>query len=117
MKLALFAGPSGGHVFPALAFRDAFRKKHPEAEFAIVVPSRVPVFLRRALETSRDPVFYVPDFPLPPVLSLKAIPLTSLNGLFCAKASTNSLKVSSPSPTQTASAYLLCKVFSGIVEG
>lgn len=74
MKLALFAGPSGGHLSPALAFRDAFRKKHPEAEFAIVVPSKVPVFLRRWLDESRDPVFYVPDFPLPPVLSLKAIP-------------------------------------------
>ena len=49
--------------------------------------------------------------------SLKAIPLIPLNDPSFAKTSTNSFKVSSPSPIQTTSAYSLCRVCSGIVEG
>ncbi len=83
MKILLFAGPSGGHLFPALAFAQYLRKKHPKSECALVVTPRASSFLKTSLRpsgtaTEGTPVvdglkiFYLPEFPFPKIFLLKA---------------------------------------------
>ncbi|MCX5705932.1 MAG: undecaprenyldiphospho-muramoylpentapeptide beta-N-acetylglucosaminyltransferase [Candidatus Omnitrophica bacterium] len=40
MKILATAGSSGGHIFPALSFVDAFKKKYPDSEALLVLPQR-----------------------------------------------------------------------------
>ena len=71
MKILIFAGPSGGHLFPALAFAEYFRKKHSGAECALVVTPRVSSFLKTSLLAAGTKVFYLPEFPFPKSFLLK----------------------------------------------
>ncbi len=71
MKLLIFAGPSGGHLFPAIAFAEFFRKKYPKAETILVVTPRVSSFIKTALLVSGCKIFYLPDFPIPKSFLLK----------------------------------------------
>lgn len=40
MRILVASGSSGGHLFPALAFLEAFRPQHPGAEIRLVVPRK-----------------------------------------------------------------------------
>lgn len=59
MRVAIFAGPTGGHLFPALAFAEALRKKFPESKVLLVTGERgcpllAPVIARRHSEQGRS---------------------------------------------------------------
>lgn len=64
-KVAIFAGPTGGHFFPALAFAECFKKRNPEARILFVTGLRGRSLAEKAgnqIEASFD---FLPDFPLP----------------------------------------------------
>lgn len=71
--IAVFAGPSGGHLFPALAFAEAIRVRSGQSE-VILFTSRSGQSI-----TSRWPpavfreIIYLPDFPFPARFSFKAV--------------------------------------------
>jgi UDP-N-acetylglucosamine--N-acetylmuramyl-(pentapeptide) pyrophosphoryl-undecaprenol N-acetylglucosamine transferase len=72
MKLLLFAGPSGGHLFPALAFAAYFRETHSSSEIAVVTTERVSAFLKSSALAGDARAFFLPEFPFPGSFSLKA---------------------------------------------
>lgn len=40
MKILAVAGASGGHIFPAVAFIESTRRRHPDAQILLVLPRR-----------------------------------------------------------------------------
>ncbi|MBI4549907.1 MAG: UDP-N-acetylglucosamine--N-acetylmuramyl-(pentapeptide) pyrophosphoryl-undecaprenol N-acetylglucosamine transferase [Candidatus Omnitrophica bacterium] len=71
MKLLLFAGPSGGHLFPALGFAAHTRKSRPSAQIAVVTTARVSAFLKSSALAADAEIFFLPEFPFPGNLLLK----------------------------------------------
>lgn len=71
MKVAVFAGPTGGHFYPALAFCEALKKRRPEAHLLFVTGERGR-FLAEKAHSERVAEFeFLPDFPFPRPTSLE----------------------------------------------
>ncbi|HXV27653.1 MAG TPA: UDP-N-acetylglucosamine--N-acetylmuramyl-(pentapeptide) pyrophosphoryl-undecaprenol N-acetylglucosamine transferase, partial [bacterium] len=73
IRLALFAGPSGGHLFPAVAFAEAFRGKFPESRLWLVTGERARDFSAQLENKFFDSVVFLPDFPFSPGISLRTL--------------------------------------------
>jgi len=71
MKILLFAGPSGGHLFPALAFAQAFHRENPESLCCLVTTPRVENFLGNWASSGWIRFSYLPELPRCRVFSLK----------------------------------------------
>ena len=79
MRVVLFAGPTGGHFYPALAFAESLKEKHPESDVLIVTGERGRSLAEKAgarlpagqaghavpLLTNAIQFEYLPDFPFP----------------------------------------------------
>lgn len=65
MKIAIFAGPTGGHFFPALAFSEAFRKRHPDARILVVTGLRGRGLVEKSRDSGIAEFQFLPDFPFP----------------------------------------------------
>lgn len=74
MRILIFAGPSGGHLFPAVALAEFFKKRHQDTECHLVVTKRISSWLKSSILSRCEKVFYLPDFPFPRPFSLKSIP-------------------------------------------
>ena len=78
MKVAVFAGPTGGHLFPALAFCQSFKERHPSSEILLVTGERGRNLVRPSEKTSGIQFCWLPDFPLPRIKNrdflLQALP-------------------------------------------
>jgi len=65
MKIGIFAGPTGGHFYPAVAFAESFCKRHPGSEILFVTGERgrpLVTSVHRELAVQFD---FIPDFPFP----------------------------------------------------
>lgn len=71
--LSLFAGHSGGHLFPALAFAEAFKKQHPQSRLGLVSSIKAKAFTAKMPKDIFDDVYYLPEFPSPSGLSLESL--------------------------------------------
>jgi len=71
--VVVFAGPSGGHLFPALAFGEVFRKKYPESTVILVSGQKAKRFSMCLSPQVFGEVFYLPEFPLPTGFSWGAV--------------------------------------------
>lgn len=65
MKIAIFAGPTGGHFFPALAFAECFLKRDPEARILFVTGVRGRSLAEKAKDRIEAQFEFLPDFPFP----------------------------------------------------
>lgn len=65
MRVVIFAGPTGGHFYPALAFAAAFRKRHPEAELVFVTGERGRHLAEKVRSEFGGRFEFIPDFPFP----------------------------------------------------
>lgn len=63
--LILFAGPSGGHLFPALGFTECWKSRFPDSLCYLVTGKRGELFMKSQGASVYDGVFYINDFPLP----------------------------------------------------
>ena len=72
MRLAIFAGPSGGHFYPALAFAQGFQKSHPEARIVLVTGERGRFLVEKAKGYLAGAEFqFLADCPFPRETGLK----------------------------------------------
>src|SRR3989338_3540355 len=65
IRIAVFAGPSGGHLFPAVAFAESVRKISPHASILLVTSRKAMAFRGMQGFQVFDQVGYLPNFPSP----------------------------------------------------
>lgn len=65
IKIAVFAGPSGGHLFPAVAFAESVRKISPHASILLVTSRKAVAFRGMPGFQVFDQIVYLPNFPSP----------------------------------------------------
>lgn len=71
--LSLFAGHSGGHLFPALAFAEEYRSRHPQSRLGLVSSIKAKPFAAKMPPGIFDDVYYLPEFPSPSGISLDSL--------------------------------------------
>lgn len=72
-KIAIFAGPSGGHLFPALAYAESLRQQWPDSERYLISSRRAEKFASDFEQGLFKDIFYLREFPFPSGLSLKSL--------------------------------------------
>jgi len=65
LKVAVYAGPTGGHLFPAQAFAESFRDRCFGCRLELVTSMRAKKLAVRFPKGLFDAVHYLPDFGLP----------------------------------------------------
>ena len=74
VSVCIFAGHSGGHLFPALAFAERFRKKFPESRITLLTsPKARPILASLDPRTAEafDRIEYLNEFPFSSGISLR----------------------------------------------
>jgi UDP-N-acetylglucosamine--N-acetylmuramyl-(pentapeptide) pyrophosphoryl-undecaprenol N-acetylglucosamine transferase len=74
IHLTVLAGPTGGHLFPALAFAEAWREQHPASRIVLITGRRAQDVTGTEAFECFDAVVFLPDFPLPTRLSYRILP-------------------------------------------
>lgn len=67
--ILIFAGPSGGHLFPAKAFAEALRERYPQSSLYLITGQRAKAFDSELKNGPFDQIRYSLDFPFPRKLS------------------------------------------------
>lgn len=64
-RIAVFAGPTGGHLFPAQSFGEGFRKRFPDSIIGLVTSHRAKNLTSQMPEGIFNHIEYLPDFGFP----------------------------------------------------
>jgi len=73
-RIAIFAGPSGGHLYPALAVAEAFLDANPENEITFVTSEKGRKFVPERFNERFKAIFYLHNFPFPGFFTFRLIP-------------------------------------------
>ncbi len=71
--MAVFAGPTGGHLFPAQSFSEGFRARFPGAAIELVTSHRAKDLVAKVPPGIFDRVHFFPDFGFPVRFSLESL--------------------------------------------
>ncbi|HOW59453.1 MAG TPA: UDP-N-acetylglucosamine--N-acetylmuramyl-(pentapeptide) pyrophosphoryl-undecaprenol N-acetylglucosamine transferase [Candidatus Omnitrophota bacterium] len=72
-RLVVYAGPTGGHLFPAQSFSEGFRKQFPHSRIDLVTSFRGKGLVASMPTGIFQSVYYLPEFGLPGGLSWQAL--------------------------------------------
>lgn len=73
IRLVVYAGPTGGHIFPAQSFSEGFRKRFPDSQIALVTCHRAQPLVEKMPRDTFHTVSYLPEFGIPAGFSLKTL--------------------------------------------
>jgi len=73
MRVAVYAGPTGGHVFPAQSFGEGFRRRYPDSRIELVTCLRAKSLVDKMPQGIFSEVTYLPEFGFPTGFSLKTL--------------------------------------------
>ena len=83
MRLVVYAGPTGGHIFPAQSFSEGFRKRFPDSKVNLVTCHRAKSLVEKMPQGIFGSVTYLPEFGFPGGFSWKTLkPFVLLPYLF-----------------------------------
>ncbi len=71
--IALFSGPSGGHLFPALACAEMLKKEHGPVELYLFTSQKTQQLPFHLPSNLFAQIIYLPNFPSPQGISLKSL--------------------------------------------
>jgi len=71
LVFAVFAGPSGGHLFPALAFSESLKTKHPEARIFFITSHKGKALTDGFPPGIFEEIIFIENFPSSPGISLR----------------------------------------------
>lgn len=72
-RVIIYAGPTGGHLYPALAFADAFLKKFPDSKLHFVTCDRAKPLVEKMPQGIFHEVHFLPEFGFPGGFSWKTL--------------------------------------------
>lgn len=72
-RLVVYAGPTGGHVFPAQSFSEGFRMRFPDSRIELVTCHRARPLIDKMPLGIFDAVTYLPEFGFPGGFSWKIL--------------------------------------------
>ncbi len=72
-RLVVYAGPTGGHVFPAQSFSEGFRRRFPNSRIDLVTCRRAKPLVDKMPQDIFYAVTYLPEFGFPGGFSLKTL--------------------------------------------
>ncbi len=73
LTFAVFAGPSGGHLFPALAFSESLKKRLPSARIFFVTSHKGKPLTERFPSGIFEEIIFIENFPSSPGISLRTL--------------------------------------------
>lgn len=68
-RIVVYAGPTGGHLFPAQSFAEGFRARCPGSRIALVTSHRAKPLVAGLPDGTFDKVYFLPDFGFPRKIS------------------------------------------------
>ena len=72
-RILVFAGHSGGHLFPAVAFAEKFREKYPQSRIDLVSSVKARPITDSLPKGTFDEIHFLPEFPSPAGLSVRTL--------------------------------------------
>jgi len=72
-RVAVFAGPSGGHLFPAAAFAEAWKRRHSAAQLFLITSEKARPLTEALTPGIFSEIYYLHNFPSAPGISLRSM--------------------------------------------